>query len=325
MQVKSVLLTALEANRGEAVSGATLARTLGVSRNAVWKAVLQLRSEGYPIETIRARGYALRAESDRLSAEQIALSLQTPLAVEVVEELPSTNAALKLRALAGAPEGTVLIARTQTAGRGRLGRAFYSPNGGGLYMSLLLRPKLPVASALFLTAAAAVAVCEAIEANCALSPQIKWVNDVFVSGRKVAGILTEASMDVETGLLAYVIVGIGLNVTAPEGGFPPDISDVAGALYAQNAPTGLKSRLAAQILDRLTAYAGCLPDKPFLGGYQARSLLTGVRVVVHAPSGQRPATALRVDEDCRLIVRYDDGVEAALSTGEVSVKPMELA
>ena len=200
MLIKDRVLEALEANRGEYFSGEALAGKLQVSRSAVWKAISQLRESGYPIDAVSNRGYCLRAESAILSPQSIAQYLTVPgLAVEVQPVVTSTNTLLRQQAEAGAPEGTVLAAVTQTAGKGRRDHSFFSPPDSGLYISFLLRPELAAQEALALTTCAAASVALAIEDCAGVDAQIKWVNDVFCRGKKVCGILTEAALDLETG------------------------------------------------------------------------------------------------------------------------------
>jgi BirA family biotin operon repressor/biotin-[acetyl-CoA-carboxylase] ligase len=234
------------------------------------------------------------------------------------KSLTSTNDVLKTMAEDGAPEWTVVIAEEQTAGKGRMGRSFYSPGGTGIYLSILLRPKFPAQQALLITTAAAVAVARALEECGSSDVKIKWVNDVFSCGKKVSGILTEGSFDFETGLLNYAVLGIGINVATPEGGFPESISGVAGAAFSGDDV--MRSRIIAKVIDNFNYYYQNIIDKPHLDGYRSRSLLTGRQVTVPAQNGSRQAQVLEVDDDFRLVVRYDDGSVEELSSGEVSVK-----
>ena len=236
---------------------------------------------------------------------------------EVFDSLSSTNDYLKERALGGAAEGRVAICATQTAGRGRLGRAFFSPPGTGLYLSLLLRPQtLPVADAVLLTPMAAVAVCEAMEELCAVTAQIKWVNDVLVRDKKVCGILTEAAGTPDGASLDWAVIGMGVNIWPPPGGFPPSLPG-AGALCAPGTPD-LRAPLAAAILDRLLAYYEDFAGGAFLGSYRDRSCVIGRDITVHEGARHYPARATGIDERCRLLVRTAAG-EKALDSGEISI------
>lgn len=189
MSVKAQVLAALDGAQGRYLSGQELAEGLGVSRTAVWKAISALRADGYPIDAVTNRGYALRRGTDVLNAGAVRALLEpgpaAALQIEVVDRLPGTNAALRARAAQGAPEGLVLIAQAQSAGRGRNGRPFFSPPGSGLYMSILLRPELGARQAVRITAMAAVAAARAAERLCGAEIGIKWVNDLMRDGRKV--------------------------------------------------------------------------------------------------------------------------------------------
>ena len=221
MATKERLLALLEAHKGEYLSGEELAGQLNISRTAVWKAIKSLRSAGYEIQAAQNRGYCLDASTDVLSVQGIRNYLE-PCAqgcqLELIPCTVSTNALVRQRAAGGAAEGLVILANQQTKGRGRMGREFYSPPDTGLYMSLLLRPgAIPPAQAIHITTMAAVAACLAIDALCPRQPQIKWVNDILLRGKKVCGILTEGSFDLETGKLDDVVLGVGFNVYPPAG------------------------------------------------------------------------------------------------------------
>ncbi len=258
--------------------------------------------------------------NDALLGRELSRALPD-FSVHFFDSLPSTNAVLRELAALGAPEGTVVIAGMQTAGRGRLGRSFFSPGDTGLYMSLLLRPKLSPAQTALITPAAAVAVCEALERIPGLNPGIKWVNDIFLNGRKVCGILTEAVLNPAPGGLPSAVLGIGVNVYPPEGGFPGDIADVAGSVVSEPQP-GLRCALASEILNRFRTIYRELPGGSFAGEYRRRCLCLGKRIRILEEGHETRAVALDTDESCRLRVRLDDGTERILSSGEISVRMM---
>lgn len=240
------------------------------------------------------------------------------LDIRIFAELDSTNTYLKKLAREGAEEGTVIIAERQTAGRGRLGRSFYS-DANGLYMSALLKPHVAAENAVHITAMAAVAMAKAVERVANKQAQIKWVNDIFVNDKKVCGILCESAFD-ENAVTEYVVIGAGVNITEPKGGFPEDIRGVAGALFPQGETREYRSAMAAAFLEELfKGYEG-LNERRFLAEYRRRSLVTGRRVAVIAPSGTREGTAVAIDDDCRLVVSFDGGETEHISTGEVSVR-----
>ena len=240
------------------------------------------------------------------------------MSVEVTDVCVSTNLTLKARA-AELPAWHVLIARRQTGGRGRMGRSFCSPEGSGLYMSVLLRPSLAAEDVPLITTAAAVAVCRAVEELGADRAWIKWVNDVLIHGKKVCGILTEAGFDGRSGGLDYAVLGVGVNVTEPPGGFPPEIADIAGAVFPPGRQD-MRERLAAAFLRQFYTIYAALPDRSFTAEYRDRSCLAGRYVNVLRDGGAREALVLAVDGRCRLCVRYLDGTEEALFSGEVSIR-----
>ena len=319
MSVKTEILRILIEADGEYVSGQNLGRQLFCSRNAVWKAISSLREDGYCIEAVTNRGYVLRG-GEVLSAEGIAGYLTAPLSVEVRDCVTSTNDVLKAAAEQGAPEGTVLASVVQKKGKGRLGRSFFSP-ASGLYVSILLRPTICADEALMITTAAAVSVAGAVEKICGKQCGIKWVNDVFLEGLKICGILTEASMDFETGGLQYAVVGIGVNIANPPEEFPEELRGIAGAVFDTLPPNrDIKNRLCAAIINNLYGYYKRLPERPFMEEYRRRSILIGKPVYVLQSGARQKATVLDIDSDARLLVRYEDGAERALSTGEVSIR-----
>lgn len=319
---KDDVLQMLREHEDTYVSGEELARTLSLSRTAVWKAISRLKEEGYQIESATNRGYRLRSLGDVLSAESVRKYLRhRELMPEVYRSVPSTNTLLKARAAEGAPEGLVLIAGEQTAGRGRMGRSFYSPAGTGLYMSLLLRPAFSARESTRITACAAVAVAETVEELSGRPTRIKWVNDVLLDGRKICGILTEASIDCESGGLAYMIVGIGINISLPAGDFPEELRQIAGAAFEGVTVPELRARLAAGVLDRLMDRIADPEDPACFEAYRARSLVPGRAVNLLVPGREpEPVTVLDLNRDYSLRVRTSDGGERDVSSGEVSLR-----
>ena len=322
MNTKQKLADLLEKSGGEYLSGSLLAEKLGVTRAAVWKNIRQLQAEGYKIEAVTNRGYRLGREQDSVSEAGIrkALGEQADVfTLEMYDVLTSTNTVMKERA-DSLPEWAVIISGSQTAGRGRIGRSFYSPSDSGIYLSVLLHPALPASEATRITTAAAVAACRAIESCTAATPSIKWVNDVFVNGKKVCGILTEGSLNMETGGLDWAVMGIGLDVYEPDGGFPEEIREVVGPI-AQQREKNLRNTLAATFLKQFYAICSNLEDADFAEEYKKRSFLIGEDILVLKGDVVLPARALDIDKECRLLVQYKDGTREVLSTGEVSVRP----
>ena len=319
---KEQVLRTLQAHPDAFVSGEALSRELSVSRTAVWKAVDQLRQEGYPIESVPRRGHRLASGSDVLSAEGIRRYLaHDALEVRFFPTISSTTTVLRQMALENAPAGLALVAGEQTAGRGRLGRSFFSPARSGLYLSLLLRPDTPAAESTLLTSCAAVAVAEAIESLAHVQPRIKWVNDLLLNGKKICGILTEAGLDCETGRMSYVVIGIGINTRPPEGDFPEALSPIAGSAFGDLPIPDLRNRLAAQVLDRLLDYAANPGSDRLFEKYRDRLMVLGKPILILSPGRDPvPALALDLERDYGLRVRDEKGVEQVLHSGEISIR-----
>ena len=231
----------------------------------------------------------------------------------------STNLLARAAAAQNADEGLVILAGMQTAGRGRLGRSFFSPGDTGLYMSILLRPKLKAEQSVLITTAAAVAVCKAIEEICGKQPQIKWVNDIFLDDRKVCGILTEAVFPSGCAVPEYLICGIGINVYPPAQGFPAELSNIAGAVCHTVTPE-LRNRLAAAVLRHFFTFYRLLPEKTYMNEYRSRSMVIGKEIRILQNGSTENAFAEAIDDEAGLIVRLPDGSSRTLSTGEISIR-----
>lgn len=337
MQTREKLLELLEANRGNFLSGEAIAGTLSLSRAAVWKAVKALQNDGYAITAVTNKGYCLSEQNDILSAQGIRKYLYSELANLKITVLPttsSTNSFLREQAADGVPAGCVVLANEQTAGRGRSGRKFFSPAETGIYMSLLLRPEnCETKQALQITTMAAVAVCQAIDtlSDSGEKAQIKWVNDIYLHGKKVCGILTEGSLSLENGMLEYAVLGLGVNLYPPKQNFPAELESLAGAVLP-TPKNDAKNRLAAEFLNHFYHYYtkaavssdyAVSPD--YTEEYRKRCFVIGKQVRLLSGSGSKNALVLDVDNQCRLLVRYEDGREGICSSGEISVRTPETA
>lgn len=323
MSVKNELLSILEANRETDLSGEEIAKRLGVSRTAVWKAVKTLKNEGYQIEAVNNRGYRLERSTDVLSKEGILLELDDAYReypIEVFKTIDSTNVELKRRALEGACHGTTILSEEQTKGKGRLGRSFYSPADSGIYLSILLRPDLDGSDAILITTAASVAVCRAIKRVLDINPQIKWVNDVYLGDRKVCGILTEAVSDFEIGKIDSVVVGIGINYRTCD--FPEDIADRAGCITTKSSVP--RNRLVAAVLEEFWKIFDRLTEREFMNDYRELSNVIGKEVRFLERDVWFEAVAKDIDENGGLVVEYmnDEGkpVTRTLHTGEITLR-----
>lgn len=315
---KQALLAALSAAQGECISGQQLALQLGVSRAAVHKAAAALAAQGYALEAAPRRGYRL-AGGDPFCAEAVG-EYEAPICL--YDTLESSNRTAKTLALEGAPHGTMVLTGQQTAGRGRLGRRFESPAGKGVYLSLVLRPGLPMTEAQAVTVSAAVAVSRAVKKLCGLDLGIKWVNDLYYNGKKVCGILTEAGADLESGQLEWLVVGIGLNLTSRPEDWPEELRPVAGSLYPGGPAPVSRAALAGEIARQLLALC---PEFDCLDEYRARCFVPGHWVTVCTGGESYAAKAVAIDDAGRLIVERESGRTEALCHGEVSIRPSPLA
>ena len=320
MNLKSQVLNKLEKNRGTFISGNEMSKEFFVSRNAVWKAIKSLKDDGYSIASVTNKGYMLSLKTDILSVEGISKYLEYPLKVKVYDEIESTNKCLKELATNGAKEGTVIVSKMQTSGRGRLGKSFYSPDDTGSYFSILLKPKISAEDSLKLTVMAAVAVAKTVEKYSNSNVQIKWVNDIYVDSKKVCGILTEGSISMENGGLDYAIVGIGINILPPKNGFPNDIKNIATSIFTnENIIEDAKNKITADILNNfIHLYKSDSID--YINDYRNRSYLNGKPINIIRFDETIPATAVEIDKNCHLVVKMQDGKIQTLSSGDVSVR-----
>jgi BirA family biotin operon repressor/biotin-[acetyl-CoA-carboxylase] ligase len=298
------------------VSGEAMSGKLGLSRAAVWKHVNALRGQGYRIEAISARGYRLTAIPDRLGALEIGPLLNTHdlgQALHSAEVLPSTNDRAKELAEAGAVHGEVVIAESQTAGRGRRGRTWSSPSGRNLYMSVVLRPQLPPQRAPELTLVASIAACDACR-QAGVEASIKWPNDILVDGRKVAGILTELSADPDA--VHWVVLGIGVNLNAAEADFPEEIRDAATSLAIERGQPVPRALFAAALISILEQWIDTHASEgfaPIREAWRSRSCTLGWEVRVDADGGEVVGVAEDVDETGALLVRTATGLTRLVS------------
>ena len=316
---EQVLRALLDAQ--ECISGSELARRLGVSRNAVWKAIEQLRGEGYPVEAATNRGYWLASGADILSVAEIEHyrsggEIGSPM--ELHSQINSTNTRAKELAAQGAPHGTVVIAGQQTLGRGRFGRAFYSPEGSGVYISFILRPQLPADRAVMLTSMSAVAVARAMEKVADVQASIKWVNDVYLGPKKACGILCEAGLDFENGQMQYVISGIGVNVGFMD--FPEELADKATSISNVCGKRISRSRFTAELINEMNALYPQLETGAFMEESRRRSNVIGREIEVLRGEERYPATAIDIDDEGSLVIRTGDGEVKTLHSGEISVR-----
>lgn len=328
MKLKEQVLLILMSSKGEYVSGEDISKQLYVSRNAVWKAINSLRADGFVIDAIQNKGYLLSGGEDYdftqyglMRIRQLLRKSAADAEITIKDTVTSTNTLLRSAAESGAANKTVLIANEQTEGRGRRGKSFYSPADSGIYMSVLLRPDFGADKSFFITAGAAVSAVRAVKKVCGIDAGIKWVNDIMLDGKKICGILTEAVTDFESGSLQYAVMGLGINISRPKGGFPSEISDIASSLYSDEvADNELKCSLAAEILNSFFDIYGHTSVERLINEYKKYSVVIGKRIKVISAGSEYFATAVDIDNDARLVVKDDKGNIHTLSSAEVSVR-----
>lgn len=319
MKLKDKVLEILASRQGEAISGEEIAQKIGVTRNAIWKAVNLLKKEGYQITSSHASGYVLSNDTEIFNASKIESFSKNDINVVIVDKATSSNDIAKELAKNGAPEGTLVVVKEQSNGRGRMGRSFISNEENGLYMSLILRPKLSAQRAVKITIIGAVSALEAIEKTSGVQCSIKWVNDIFIGDKKVCGILTEAAVSIETGMLDYAILGIGINITPPKNGFPDEIKDIATSIYSYDAPKDYKSGLCAEVADKFLHYYKSIENEAYIAKYRKKSNLIGKRVDIIRGDEIISGEVIDIDNDANLVLNSSQHI-IRFSSGEARVK-----
>jgi BirA family transcriptional regulator, biotin operon repressor / biotin---[acetyl-CoA-carboxylase] ligase len=323
MNTREELLSLLRSSQGTWVSGDELARKVALTRSAVWKHVRKLREEGCAIESSPRKGYLLTETPDLLSADEIRMALTTRTfgrgEIVCLERTESTNTTAKAMALSGAPEGTLILAEAQTAGRGRKGRNWFSPLREGVYVSIVLRPRLLLNQAGRIPILASLALAETIVSLELPNVSIKWPNDVLLSGKKIGGILTEIGAEMDT--LDYMIVGVGINVNTHR--FPRTLQDSATSLFLGSGMRVLRSVVLVRFLTHFERYYGSYGQGiagRVLATWKKFAGITGKRVFVEAESGGSEGVLQDLDEDGALVVLAPDGRRVRVSSGEVRLR-----
>ena len=322
--MKRKILTVLR-EREDYVSGQELCDALGVSRTAVWKVIKQLKEEGYKIEAVQNKGYRLVESPDIMDESEIGSRLHTRWAgseLHYYAETGSTNADAKQFAEQGAVHGTLVVADTQTSGRGRRGHSWQSPAGTTIAMSLVCRPDFSPEKASMLTLVMGLAVADAIAEVTGLDTKIKWPNDTVINQKKVTGILTE--MSAEPDYIQYVIIGIGINVNSGIEAFPEEIRDMATSLKIESKKQISRAEIIAAVMKYFENYYEIFCRTQDLSGireaYHKRLANLNADVKVLDPKGTYPGIARGIDEDGNLLVELSDGTVQKVNAGEVSVR-----
>ncbi|WIH87895.1 biotin--[acetyl-CoA-carboxylase] ligase [Brachyspira pilosicoli] len=323
--IKENIISILESNKGLFISGEKIANDLNVSRTAIWKAIKSLKNDGYNIHSVSNKGYALSKETDILSSKVIKnnmLKYADKFNFIIHKTVASTNITARELAINGAESGTVVIAEEQTSGYGRNGKSFFSPYGTGIYMSIILNLKKEkkIFNSSFITTAAAMAVSKSIEEISNENTQIKWVNDVFINGKKVCGILTEGAFSFEDGKLDYAVIGIGVNVNFPKDGFPKELNNIAASINSKNnansnTKSDIRNILVAKILENLYDYY--FNDVNFYEEYKKRSFLIGKKVSININNKEHIVKVLDIDKTFALVAEFQDGKIDKIVSGSI--------
>lgn len=305
------------------ISGEKISSQLGVSRAAVNTAVKTLRKMGYKIHSVTNKGYLLQETPNNLSSVELSayLSAERLHKIHCMESIGSTNNHLRELALHQAPNGTAVIANEQTNGHGRKGRNFLSPKDYGIYLSYLFRPKTLPADTTSITAWSAVAVIRAIEKICGICPNIKWVNDLIINQKKVCGILTEMSVEGESGQIQYILIGIGVNVNEENQDFPDSLRNIATSLSMETGKKICRAELAAEIINELDNLTQAWPfsKEEYLNSYRKYDITVGKELLIQQADCTKKGIATEITDTFSLLVQYGDDSLETLSSGEVSI------
>ncbi|KQL53728.1 biotin--acetyl-CoA-carboxylase ligase [Heyndrickxia shackletonii] len=321
---RTKLIEAFSHANGEFLSGQALANILGCSRTAIWKHIEELRKEGFELEAIRNKGYRIISTPKNMTENELRLGLKTTIFGKTIQYLESTDSTQKVAhqlAQEGCPDGTLVIAEEQTNGRGRLARNWHSPKYTGIWMSLVLRPKLPPAKAPQFTLIAAVAVARAIEDICEISPDIKWPNDLLLNGKKITGILTELQADSDK--INAIIMGIGMNVNQKEQDFPKELHNNATSLAIETGKEISRSELVKRILENLEKYYLLYLEKGFAPLkllWESYAVSLGKDIIARTISGNISGKALGITEEGVLKIEDQNGQIHKIYSADIEMK-----
>lgn len=327
MNIKQVILQAFHDQPGRFISGEELSQTCGCSRTAVWKHIEELRKDGYEVEAVRKSGYRLLVSPDRLSVAEIMAGLDTERIGQQVyahDEVVSTQPLAHEAAAKGASEGTLVLTEQQTGGKGRLGRPWHSPKGTGIWMSLIVRPAIPLPKTPQMTLLTAVCVARTIREETGLPVKIKWPNDIFIGDKKVCGILTE--LNAESDRVNYLVIGIGLNANSIESDFPEELADVATSLRIESGEPLKRVRFIQQFCRNFeTAYDHYLRHgfEQVKTEWEKHSYSIGRWVTVQTISQKLEGRAIGLDEEGVLMVEDKSGAIHKVYSADVNYRANE--
>lgn len=322
--VRKKLLDAFAESKGEYISGQALAEKIGCSRTAVWKHIESLRKDGFEVEAVPRKGYRMVKMPDGLTESEISFGLKTKFIGQKIvykETVDSTQTIAKRLGMENAPEGTVAIAEEQVHGKGRIDRQWHSPKYTGIWMSILLRPEIPIPKAPQLTLLTAVAIVEAVAEATGLKPEIKWPNDLLLNGKKFTGILTE--LQAESDRIHSVIIGIGINVNQKKEDFPPDIAERATSLMIEKGEKINRAKLIRMIFHRLEELYELYLKKgfgPIKVLWEKYAISIGKMITARTLSGSIDGKAIGITDDGVLMLEDANGTIHHIYSADIAVK-----
>ncbi|WP_282034159.1 biotin--[acetyl-CoA-carboxylase] ligase [Metabacillus indicus] len=323
-ELRTRLLQAFSEAEGEFLSGQKLSETLGCSRTAVWKHIEDLRSEGYQLEAVRKRGYRITRKPDKISGNEIQLGLKTEFMgrhIHFEEVVASTQKIAHTLAGDGALEGTLVVADQQTEGRGRLARAWYSPKQTGVWMSMILKPEIPINKTPQLTLLTAVALIQAIEEVTGLTPEIKWPNDILINGRKAVGILTE--LQAEADRVHSVIIGVGINVNHTKEQFPEELQHIATSLVEETGQQIDRAKLIQSVMIHFEKlYKSYLAHgfKPVKLLWESYAISLNKKLIARTLQGTLRGRAAGIDDEGVLLLETDEGKLEKIYSADIEIQ-----
>ncbi len=317
---KEKVLSILIENRGNIISGGYIGKTLGISRNGVWKIINLLKEEGYEIISTPNKGYSISKSLDILDKNTIINKLTTSKIgreIEILDSVDSTMDYMKNLDLASLKEGYTVLSNEQTKGRGRYNRVFYSPKGSSIYMSILLRPKFSMEEIHIITIIAGISVVKAVENIYKIKPNIKWINDIFYGGKKISGILTQGIMDIESGSIQNVILGIGINVFKMD--IPNELKNIIGTIEEFRDISCDRNDLIKEVLNVFESLYLNLDINEIYEEYKGLLLYIGEDIIIKDIGGQKKGKFICLKKDFSITVKMEDGLIKNYKSGEISI------
>ena len=321
MATKDQVLSYLKQYKGSWISGESMSSKISVTRSAIWKQICKLREDGYVIQSSPKKGYLFQMAPDMLLPDEIRDGLKTEIfgknQIVYFKETDSTNTRAKELASKGSPEGTLVISEKQTKGRGRKGRNWFSPSQAGIYTSLILRPRIPPNEAPKMTLLTAIAVAETLRSLTQLDANIKWPNDILINGKKIAGILTEISTEMDA--IDYIVVGLGMNVNTPD--FPEDIRKIATSVFIETGKYFPRVRLIREYLKWYEKYYKIFIKTgfdPIIKRWKELTNIIGRKIMVEMIDKKYIGEVEDINNDGILILKDNNGRYRRISSGDVT-------